>query len=112
MTIEAKIQNSSTINAKITTNDKLLTTVSDPYVGTATGVTTNTSINVSMVPYDRILVTKYQIDASNISLNDMTNISFAGLADGAVLVYNGALSLWEATTEVVNPNTTINGGNF
>ena len=52
------------------------------------------------------------LKVGNVALTDLTDINAAGTEDGAVLLYNGASSKWDATTIVGNQNTNITGGTY
>jgi hypothetical protein len=69
-------------------------------------------IKAKVTPQNKVLVTNYQVNASTIKLGDMFNVDASGEEDGAVLLYNGTRAQWEATTQMDNINTVINGGNF
>jgi len=45
-------------------------------------------------------------------LGDLFDVDGTGQTDGAVILYNGTDNKWEATTQMDNINTVINGGNF
>jgi hypothetical protein len=70
------------------------------------------NIKAKVTPQNKLLVTNYQINASTIRMGDLFNVDASGEEDGAVLLYNGNKSTWEATTQMDNINTVINGGNF
>lgn len=69
-------------------------------------------IKAKVTPQNNLLVTNYQINASNIKMGDLFNVDASGQEDGAVLLFNGTTDNWEATTMMDNINTTINGGNY
>jgi hypothetical protein len=69
-------------------------------------------IKAKVTPQNRLLVTNYQINASTIKMGDLFDVNTSGEEDGAVLIYNGTTSQWEATRFMDNINTIINGGNF
>jgi hypothetical protein len=52
------------------------------------------------------------LKVGNVALTDLTDINAAGTSDGAVLVYNGSTTKWDATTTIENENLTITGGVF
>ena len=52
------------------------------------------------------------LKVGNVALTDLTDINAAGTEDGAVLLYNGTSSKWDATTIVGNQNTNITGGTY
>lgn len=52
------------------------------------------------------------LKVGNVALTDLTDINAAGTADGAVLLYNGTSSKWDATTLIANQNTNITGGTY
>lgn len=65
-----------------------------------------------VTPQQEILVTNYQINTTNITLDDLTNVSVSDAPDGALLTYNSITSNWEAKRIIENPNTEFNGGFF
>ena len=77
-------------------------------------VTTNiNNIQAKVTPQDRILVTQYAVNAANLRLNDLFNVSTGDdPADGSLLVYNGVASLWEATVTLDQQKQIISGGNY
>lgn len=52
------------------------------------------------------------LKVGNVALTDLTDINASGTSDGAVLMYNGTSSKWDATTLVANANTNITGGTY
>ena len=53
--------------------------------------------------------------AQGLSLSELSDVSATNLQNGMVLVYNSAISKWEATLELTpgaTQNLDINGGNF
>jgi hypothetical protein len=52
------------------------------------------------------------LKVGNVALTDLTDINAAGTTDGAVLLYNGTSSKWDATTLIANQNTNITGGTY
>lgn len=59
---------------------------------------------------DRIVAKTLKI--GDIALGDLTDINSQGTTDGAVLLYNGTSSKWDATTLIANQNTNITGGTY
>jgi len=59
---------------------------------------------------DRIVAKTLKI--GDISLRDLTDVNPTGTEDGAVLLYNGTSSKWDATTLIANQNTNITGGTY
>jgi len=59
---------------------------------------------------DRIVAKTLKI--GDIALRDLTDINSQGTTDGAVLLYNGTSSKWDATTLIANQNTNITGGTY
>ena len=57
-------------------------------------------------------ITAQTLKVGNVALTDLTDINAAGTEDGAVLLYNGTSSKWDATTVVGNQNTNITGGTY
>ena len=70
------------------------------------------NIKAKVTPQNKLLVTNYQVNASTIKLGDLFDVNPSGEEDGAILLYNGTVKQWEATTQMDNINTVINGGNF
>lgn len=70
------------------------------------------NIKAKVTPQNKLLVTNYQINASTIKLGDLFDVDGTGQEDGAIILYNGTDNKWEATTQMDNINTVINGGNF
>ena len=58
------------------------------------------------------MVTNYQLNAATLRLGDLFDVDTSSNSDGAVILYNSTSAKWEATTEMDNINTIINGGNF
>jgi hypothetical protein len=52
------------------------------------------------------------LKVGNVALTDLTDINAAGTEDGAVLLYNGTSSKWDATIDLSNQNTNITGGTY
>lgn len=52
------------------------------------------------------------LKVGNVSLTDLTDINSSGTTDGAVLMYNGTSSQWDATALIANSNTNITGGTY
>lgn len=53
--------------------------------------------------------------AQGLALSELSDVSATNLQNGMVLVYNSAISKWEATLELTpgaTQNLDINGGNF
>jgi hypothetical protein len=57
-------------------------------------------------------VTEYKVNTSNIRLGDLFDVDASTASDGAVLVFNGNTVNFEATTEIKNENTQVNGGHY
>jgi hypothetical protein len=70
------------------------------------------NIKATVTPQNRLLVTNYSVSGGNLRLNDLFDVDATGLADGAVLLYNGNVGKWQATVNMDNNNTNINGGNY
>ncbi len=70
------------------------------------------NIKAKLTPQQNFLVTNYQINAATIRLGDLFDVDGSGQTDGAMIIYNGTSTKWEASTELDNINTIINGGNF
>lgn len=70
------------------------------------------NIKATVTPSNRLLVTNYSVSGGNLRLNDLFDVDASALSDGAVLLYNGNVGKWQATTQMDNDNTKINGGNY
>lgn len=46
------------------------------------------------------------------SLGNLADVNLDGVADGSMLIYDGATSKFVARREIQNPNTKIIGGSF
>ena len=68
------------------------------------------SIKGRLNPQNKIQVTQYQVDISNLKLSDLGGLDIGSATDGALLVYNGDSQNFEAKTEIDNTNTVLNGG--
>ena len=69
-------------------------------------------IKAVVTPQKEIQVTEYKINASSLRLDDIFDVDTSGASDGAVLVYSGDTSTFQATTIIENENTEVNGGNY
>ena len=49
---------------------------------------------------------------SKVSLSQIEGLDLSNATDGAVLLYDGNVEKFKATTTMDNPNTTISGGGF
>jgi hypothetical protein len=72
------------------------------------GIQTTAKVN----PQQNIQVTNYQINSSNIKLDDLSDVVVGNLQDGALITYHASTQTWRAQTVIENPNTEINGGFF
>lgn len=70
------------------------------------------NIKATLTPQKKISVTQYKIDAQSITLGSLLDVNTTGATDGSVLVFNGNTVSFEATTEIKNKNTQVNGGHF
>ena len=70
------------------------------------------NIKAKLTPTQNLLVTNYQLNAATLRLGDLFDVDISSNSDGAVILYNTTSAKWEATTEMDNINTIINGGNF
>ena len=70
------------------------------------------SIKGRLNPQNKLQVTQYQVDISNLKLSDLGGLDIGSATDGALLVYNGDSQNFEAKTEIDNTNTVLNGGFF
>ena len=70
------------------------------------------TIKARVNPQKRITVTEYKVNASNLRLGDLLDVDTSGAEDGALLLYNNSQSKFEATPNLDNSNTKINGGNY
>jgi hypothetical protein len=72
------------------------------------------NIKATLTPQNRLLVTNYAVGetAGSIRVQDLFDVDASGLAHGAVLVYNVNQTRWEATVELDNEATVLEGGTF
>jgi len=70
------------------------------------------TISAKITPQDRVLVTNYAVSTASLRIGDLFDIDASTATDGAHLVYNGNTQVWEATTQIDNLNTIINGGGY
>lgn len=75
-------------------------------------VVNNPSIQARVTPQDRVLVTNYRINASDLRIGEIFDVDDSSVTDGALLVYRANTENWVATVNLDNINTIINGGNF
>ena len=76
-------------------------------------VTNNVNnIQAKVTPQDKLLVTNYMVNSSNLRLDDLFNVSASNPQDGSLLVYNGTASIWEATVRLDQQKQIIGGGNY
>lgn len=53
-----------------------------------------------------------KVVSGTFNINNLAGVDTSGATDGALLVYNGSSENFEATKNLDNENTNINGGNF
>ena len=70
------------------------------------------NIKAKLTPTQNLMVPNYQLNAATLRLGDLFDVDISSNSDGAVILYNSTSAKWEATTEMDNINTIINGGNF
>lgn len=70
------------------------------------------NVKAKITPRRNVQVTNFKLNASTFRVGDIFDINTQNASDGAFLVYNGTNETWEATTNIDNQNTTINGGNY
>lgn len=70
------------------------------------------NIKAKITPQKNLLVQSIAINRGSIKLGDLSDIDVTAISDGAMLVYNGNNSVWEAKVEMKNNNTIFNGGFF
>lgn len=75
-------------------------------------VTQNGKTLAKVTPQQNILVTNYQVNTSNITLDDLLDVQVGNQQDGAILSYDASSQTWKALTVIENPNTEVNGGFF
>lgn len=71
-----------------------------------------TNIKAKITPQQNFQVTEYKINTSNLRLGDLFDVDASSASDGSVLVFNGNTVNFEATTEIKNENTQVNGGHY
>lgn len=70
------------------------------------------NIKAKITPQQNFQVTEYKISAGSLRLEDLFDVNTSAASDGAVLVFNGNTENFEATTEIKNENTQVNGGHY
>ena len=75
-------------------------------------VTQNGKTLAKVTPQQNILVTNYQVNTSNITLDDLIDVEVGNQQDGALLTYDATTQTWKALSVIENPNTEVNGGFF
>ena len=78
----------------------------------ATVTPQNNVLKSRITPQQNFQVTEYKVNTSSINLGDLFNVDTSAASDGAVLVFNGNTETFEATTEIKNENTQVNGGHY
>lgn len=53
-----------------------------------------------------------RVTAGGFTISNLGGVDVTGVSDGAMLVYNDGTENFEATTNIDNANTNLNGGNF
>jgi hypothetical protein len=71
-------------------------------------------IKATLTPSNRLLVTNYSVGGSvaSVTLSNLIDVDATGLADGALLIYNASTTQWEASVELDNESTVLEGGTF
>ena len=70
------------------------------------------NIKAKITPQNKILVTNYSINASNIVMSDLFDVFTSTKEDGSLLIYNESSERWEASRFIDNDNTVIDGGRY
>lgn len=70
------------------------------------------NIKARITPQQNFQVTEYKLSAGSLRLGDLFDVNTSAASDGAVLVFNGNTVNFEATTEIKNENTQVNGGHY
>lgn len=70
------------------------------------------NIKAKLTPQQNFQVTEYKVNTTNFRLGDLFDVDTSTASDGAVLVFNGNTVNFEATTEIKNENTQVNGGHY
>jgi len=72
------------------------------------------NIKATLTPQNRLLVTNYAVGetAGSIRVGDLFDVNVSGLGDGAILIYNASNQRWEASIDLDNENTVLEGGTF
>ena len=68
-------------------------------------------IKASISNDDRLIVSSVN-QASNIRLGDLLDIDTTQAKDGSTLLFNSNNNVFEATSDLNNKNTNINGGHY
>lgn len=72
----------------------------------------NNTIKSRVTSQQNFQVTEYKINTDSLRLGDLFDVDTSTASDGAVLVFNGNTVNFEATTEIKNENTQVNGGHY
>lgn len=76
-------------------------------------VTTQGNVLKSRVnPQKKLTVTEFKLNSSTIRLGDLLDVDTSAASDGALLLYNDDQQKFEATPNLDNRNTKINGGHY
>ena len=70
------------------------------------------NIKARLNPQKNITVSEYRLNTGNVRLSDLLDVDTSNASDGSFLLYNGDQQKFEATTELDNNNTNINGGHY
>lgn len=70
------------------------------------------NIKATLTPRRNVQVTNFKLNASTFRVGDIFDVDASNATDGAFLVYNSSSNTWEATTQIENANTVINGGSY
>lgn len=69
------------------------------------------NIKARLNPKKSITVAEYRLN-NNTRLSDLLDVDTSNVSDGGLLLYNADSQKFEATTEIDNNNTNINGGHY
>lgn len=75
-------------------------------------VTQSGLTRAKVTPQQEVVVTNYQFNALNVSLDELVNVDATNAQDGSLLQYDATSQTWRAVAKLENTNTEFNGGFF